>query len=256
MEVDLHGYRVWQAVEVASEKVREAWEQGYEQITLIHGAPDIHHHATAWTLGRGGIKWALRGCLSRGEWNEWVYNRRSKKHIIEDGAMTLALRPNARPGTLADGEEQFEALHDAGEPPVEEDVEDSEIVAVLEDGVPVPPSSKKHYHVQVETTSCNKHYEVSAIDEDDAAEAGLSRFTDENPTLDWLTVSVEGVSAAEAEEVEKAWRFHVDVVGYGDTPEEAWGNLLLYSLKEAPPCERVPDQDVRLENKKEKGATG
>jgi len=37
------------------------------------------------------------------------------------------------------------------------------------------------------------------------------------------------------------------VVGYGDDPEEAWGNLLLYSLKEPPPCERLPDKDVRLE---------
>jgi hypothetical protein len=97
MEVDLHGYPVWQAIEVATEKIREAWERGLEEITLIHGAPDIRHHATAWALGRGGIKWALRGFLARGEWSEWVYGRRSTKHIIENGAMTLALRPNGRP---------------------------------------------------------------------------------------------------------------------------------------------------------------
>jgi hypothetical protein len=69
----------------------------------IHGAPDIGHHATAWALGRGGIKWALRGCLARGEWGEWGYSRRSTKHVIEDGAMTLALRPNGRPGQTKEG---------------------------------------------------------------------------------------------------------------------------------------------------------
>jgi hypothetical protein len=158
--------------------------------------------------------------------------------------------------TLEDAEEQFNALHEAGEPPVEEDVEDSEIVAVLEDGVPVPPPSKKRYHVEVETLSGNKHYEVFAADEDEAEEEGLSRFMDENPALDFLTVAVEEVSAAGSEEVQKAWRFHLDVVGYGNDLEEAWGNLLLYSLKEPPPSERVPDQDVGLENKNERGATG
>jgi hypothetical protein len=47
MVVDLHGYPVWEAVEVATEKIREAWEKGFEQITLIHGAPDIYHHRIA-----------------------------------------------------------------------------------------------------------------------------------------------------------------------------------------------------------------
>jgi hypothetical protein len=98
MVVDLHGYPVWEAVQVATEKIREAWEKGFEQITLIHGAPDIYHHRIASACGRGGIKWSLRGCLARGEWGEWVYSRRSTKHVIEDGAMTLALRPNGRPG--------------------------------------------------------------------------------------------------------------------------------------------------------------
>jgi hypothetical protein len=30
-------------------------------------------------------------------------------------------------------------------------------------------------------------------------------------------------------------------------PEEAWEYLLLYSLKEPPPCERLPDKDVHPE---------
>jgi hypothetical protein len=53
---------------VATAGIKEAWEQGKTHITLIHGAPDIRHHQIAWMLGRGGIKWALRGCLARGEW--------------------------------------------------------------------------------------------------------------------------------------------------------------------------------------------
>ena len=57
MVVDLHGYPVWEAVEVATAKIREAWEKGFEEITLIHGVPDIYHHRIAWVVGRGGIKW-------------------------------------------------------------------------------------------------------------------------------------------------------------------------------------------------------
>lgn len=28
MEIDLHGYPVWQALEVADEKIKEAWTKG------------------------------------------------------------------------------------------------------------------------------------------------------------------------------------------------------------------------------------
>jgi hypothetical protein len=156
--------------------------------------------------------------------------------------------------TLKDAEEQFEALHEAGEPPVEEDVEDSEIVSVLEDGVPVPPPNNKRYHVEVETQSGKKHYEVFAANEDEAMITGQGRFLDENPDLYFLTISVEEVPADEAGAVEKAWQFHLDVVGYGDDPEEAWGNLLLYSLKEPPPWERLADKDVRLEDECNEGS--
>src|SRR5947207_8846907 len=47
---------------------------------------------------------------------------------------------------------------------------------------------------------------------------------------------------------EKAWQFQVDVIGYGDDPDEAWSNLLLYSLKEPPPYERMPQEDIALED--------
>lgn len=91
--VDLHGYPVRQAVEVAEKAIRDARQDGFCLIKLIHGAPDIRHWKTAEVLGRGGIKWALRGALSRGDWRENVYGRRSRQHSVEDGSMTLALRP-------------------------------------------------------------------------------------------------------------------------------------------------------------------
>jgi hypothetical protein len=149
---------------------------------------------------------------------------------------------------LAAAEQQFEALRGAGEPPVEEEVVNSEIVSRLEDGVAVPPPSKKRYHVEVETGSGKKHYEVIADDENEAVIAGQGQFLSENPGQDFLTIAVQEATAGEAEAVEKAWLFNLDVVGYGEDPEEAWGNLLLYSLKQPPPCERVPDQDGSLEN--------
>ncbi len=151
--------------------------------------------------------------------------------------------------TLADAERRLQALREDGEPPVGEDVEDSEIIAVLEDGVLVPPPGKKRCHVEVEAESGNKHYEVFASDEDAAQEEGVGLFFEDNADQDFLTVSVEEVSPGEAEEVQKAWHFHVDVIGYGEDPTQAWDNLLLYALKQPPPCERIPDHDVRPENK-------
>jgi hypothetical protein len=97
VEGDLHGLPVTDAVEIAHKKVREAWENGYRTITLIHGSPLIQHHFHARAQGRGGIKWELRGCLHRGEWKETVFHCRSKKHCIADGHMTLTLRLNPKP---------------------------------------------------------------------------------------------------------------------------------------------------------------
>lgn len=51
--------------------------------------------------------------------------------------------------------------------------------------------------------------------------------------------------------VDKAWRFKLDVIGYGDDPDEAWSNLLLYALKKTPPSQRLPDQDIDLEDDEE-----
>jgi hypothetical protein len=96
-EIDLHGYTERSALELAAFSIREAWENGCQTITLIHGAPDVEHHFYTWMFGRGSIKWGLRGALSRGEYLQWCYNRRSVKHYIGAGSMTLALRPNPNP---------------------------------------------------------------------------------------------------------------------------------------------------------------
>lgn len=94
--VDLHGYPAWQAIEVAEAEIEKAIDlPDVGSITLIHGAPDVRHHAIAIQLGRGGIKWALRGRLARGEWNPWVYGRRSEKLVVEDGAIDG--EPGSRP---------------------------------------------------------------------------------------------------------------------------------------------------------------
>ena len=91
-ELDLHGYPMWEALELAEDTIRDAWESGYARIKIIHGAPDIKSRMAAVASGRGGIKWVLRGCLHRGDWNKHVFPRRSSKHVIDDGRMTLALR--------------------------------------------------------------------------------------------------------------------------------------------------------------------
>ena len=93
--LDLHGYPVGQAIGIAEDTIKAAHDAGFGFVKLIHGAPDIRHKMTAEVLGRGGIKWELRGCLARGDWSEFVYPRRSMKHRIGDGAMILALRNGA-----------------------------------------------------------------------------------------------------------------------------------------------------------------
>jgi DNA-nicking Smr family endonuclease len=37
-ELDLHGYAVSSAREIAQEFVKAAWEAGYDHVVLIHGA--------------------------------------------------------------------------------------------------------------------------------------------------------------------------------------------------------------------------
>ena len=56
-ELDLHGYSVASAREIALEFVKAAWEAGHDQVVLIHGARAAHDPRSELALsGYGGIK--------------------------------------------------------------------------------------------------------------------------------------------------------------------------------------------------------
>jgi hypothetical protein len=122
--VDLHGYPASQALDLAAEAVERAWNDQRKFITLIHGAPDVGHWAQVNSAGRGSIKWGLRGALARGEWGRFVYSRKSNRHRIDAGSMTLALRP------FAVSDEEFVLGWEPTSTATEKDVEESRRLAV------------------------------------------------------------------------------------------------------------------------------
>ena len=61
--VDLHGHDVLTALDLAEQRVREAYANGYEAIELLHGAGDVAEPVES---GRGRIKWALRQMVEDG----------------------------------------------------------------------------------------------------------------------------------------------------------------------------------------------
>lgn len=95
VEVDLHAYYVDTALDVAKEKVREAWENGYLFITLIHGWRQ--HVSTSGTPHGHRMIGRIRGELLRGVYKRWAFYRYSTKHKIEQGSTMLALRHNPAP---------------------------------------------------------------------------------------------------------------------------------------------------------------
>ncbi|HEY7201452.1 MAG TPA: hypothetical protein VIC57_14625, partial [Candidatus Dormibacteraeota bacterium] len=54
---DLHGLDVLTAVRFAVIRVREAYDNGYDEIELLHGSADVRAPVAD---GRGRIKWELR----------------------------------------------------------------------------------------------------------------------------------------------------------------------------------------------------
>jgi hypothetical protein len=82
---------------VARQKVREAWENGFAHITLIHGAAGARRPGTAWSTGYGRIKWHLRQLFTSGKWRLYLYHGGSRKHRLDEGFMRLAVRPNPVP---------------------------------------------------------------------------------------------------------------------------------------------------------------
>lgn len=89
---DLHGFDVLTATEFATQRVREAYENGYDEIEFLHGAASVHHSPGA--DGRGRIKWELRTMLDGGAFDRWARRDRSWPKAA---SLIVALKPNPRP---------------------------------------------------------------------------------------------------------------------------------------------------------------
>lgn len=94
-ELDLHGYAVSAAREVAKEFVKAAWEAGHDHVVLIHGARAARHPRSELVLnGYGGIKWNLRAMLRGGEFDPYARSPRSPMHRLEATRLIVALEPH------------------------------------------------------------------------------------------------------------------------------------------------------------------
>jgi hypothetical protein len=90
---DLHGLDVLTAVRFAVTRVREAYENGYDEIELQHGAADVREPVGD-RGGRGRIKWELRRLLERGDLDRWG---RREDSWPRASSLVVALRRNPRP---------------------------------------------------------------------------------------------------------------------------------------------------------------
>ena len=92
--VDLHGYSADTALAVADRVLKDAYQQGYSSITLIHGAVDTFSTSQSLRTGRGSIKWGIKDLISH-EWRPYLRSRRHKGHRFMGGTTTLALQRNS-----------------------------------------------------------------------------------------------------------------------------------------------------------------
>src|ERR671930_495326 len=115
LRVDLHGYDVLSALELAVVRTSEAYRNGYEAVELVHGGADVTEPVEE---GRGRIKWELRRLAERGRFNNWADPSRTwpnASSLVLFGGTTPSLsspapgHPSARPGTPF-----WPALHRAG----------------------------------------------------------------------------------------------------------------------------------------------
>jgi hypothetical protein len=88
---DLHGFDVMTAIELAVTRAREGWENGYDEVELVHGAADVREPVED---GRGRIKWGLRELVDSGQLDRWVSRERSWPKA---GSLVLALKRNPHP---------------------------------------------------------------------------------------------------------------------------------------------------------------
>ena len=88
---DLHGFDVMTAMDFAVTRAREGWENGYDEIELVHGAADVQQRVED---GRGRIKWGLRELLDSGRLDPWAIRERSWPKA---GSLIIALKRNPSP---------------------------------------------------------------------------------------------------------------------------------------------------------------
>ena len=91
--VDLHGYSVDTALAVADRVLKDAYQQGYSSITIIHGAAGTFSTSQSLRTGRGSIKWGIKDLISH-EWRPYLRGRRHKGHRFMGGSTMLALQSN------------------------------------------------------------------------------------------------------------------------------------------------------------------
>jgi hypothetical protein len=91
LRIDLHGYDLRAALDLALTRVREAYENGYDEVELIHGAASV---STPVEEGRGRIKSELRRMYDAGRFDAWVNRSRSWPKAA---SLLLVLRANPRP---------------------------------------------------------------------------------------------------------------------------------------------------------------
>jgi hypothetical protein len=89
IEIDLHNYSTRTALEVAREKIKEAYEHGFRHVKLIHGAAGIKNKNEG-----GSVKFELRSMLRRGEFDKWTDRQGSESR---DESLILVLRKNTTP---------------------------------------------------------------------------------------------------------------------------------------------------------------
>lgn len=95
VELDLHGYSVETAVEVARGFVAEAYENGLLYVRVIHGYNTSR--SRTYPYGNPTIKEELLRLLQEGALDRYAFPLKSGLHVRKAGSITIALRPNPSP---------------------------------------------------------------------------------------------------------------------------------------------------------------
>jgi len=88
LTVDLHGHDVLTAVDLAADRIREAYSNGYQAVEILHGAGDVTEPVET---GRGRIKWTLRRIVEEGRFDGYIDRGRT---WLKSGSIVLYLKRN------------------------------------------------------------------------------------------------------------------------------------------------------------------